>query len=137
MSLSLATAGTSRALFCNVFPQKLQELKLLMKKLGEIFPNWKMTALFPIRTDSKRARSRASSAAGVHVLYMLPLSSDHRAVINDMRSFAQKCARISCVNWNDWLLHKRGGAEPLSLIQSSRFSAIRGPVRARDELRFP
>jgi len=70
-------------------PQKLQELKQLMEKAGRDFSKLELTAL----ADPNRLKEneiRAYHASGVHVLYMLPLSSDHRAVINDMRSFAQK-----------------------------------------------
>ncbi len=70
-------------------PQKLQELKQLMEKAGRDFSKLELTALAdPNRL--KESEIRTYHTAGVHVLYMLPLSSDHRAVINDMRSFAQK-----------------------------------------------
>ena len=70
-------------------PQKLQDLKQLMEKAGRDFSKLELTAL----ADPNRLKDneiRAYHTAGVHVLYMLPLSSDHRAVINDMRSFAQR-----------------------------------------------
>ncbi len=70
-------------------PQKLQELKQLMEKAGRDFAKLELTALAdPNRLNESEIR--AYHTLGVHVLYMLPLSSDHRAVINDMCSFAQK-----------------------------------------------
>ena len=70
-------------------PQKLQELRQLMAKVGRDFSSLELTALAdPNRL--KESEIRTYHSHGVHVLYMLPLSSDHRAVINDMRSFAQK-----------------------------------------------
>ena len=70
-------------------PQKLQELQRLMEKAGRDFSGLELTALAdPNRL--KESEIRAYHTAGVHVLYMLPLSSDHRAVIDGMRSFAQK-----------------------------------------------
>lgn len=66
---------------------KLDELKQLMEQTGRDFSKLELTALAdPPRLNEKEIR--VYQAAGVNVLYMLPISNDHQAVIREMRKFA-------------------------------------------------
>jgi len=66
---------------------KLDELKRLMEQAGRDFSTLELTVLAdPPRLNEKEIRTY--QAAGVNVLYMLPISNDHQAVIREMRKFA-------------------------------------------------
>ncbi len=76
-----------------VAPEKvrpgLERLKALMAEGGRDFSELELTAL----TDPRRLTPeeiRAYRDLGVSVLYMLPLSRDFQALLEQMRSFAQK-----------------------------------------------
>ena len=72
---------------------KLDELKRLMDQAGRNFSTLELSALAdPNRLSEKEIH--AYHAAGVHVLYMLPLSRDHQAVIGEMQKFAQKMKTV-------------------------------------------
>jgi probable F420-dependent oxidoreductase len=72
---------------------KLDELKRLMEQTGRDFFKLELTALAdPTRLSEQEVR--AYQTAGVHVLYMLPISNDHQAVIRQMRTFASTMRAI-------------------------------------------
>lgn len=72
---------------------KLDELKRLIDQAGRDFSTLELSALAdPGRLNEKEIQ--AYKTAGVHVLYMLPISSDHQAVIGEMQKFAQKMKTI-------------------------------------------
>jgi len=74
-------------------PPRIEQLKRMMDQAGRDFSTLELSALAdPNRLNE--AEIRAYQVAGVHVLYMLPLSSDHRAVISEMRKFAQKMKAV-------------------------------------------
>ena len=73
---------------------KLDELKRLMDQAGRDFSTLELSALAdPGRLSEKEIQ--AYQAVGVHVLYMLPISRDHQAVIGEMQKFAQKMKVVS------------------------------------------
>jgi probable F420-dependent oxidoreductase len=67
----------------------LEKLKGLMEQAGRDYSKLELTAL----TDPRRLSPeviRTYRDLGIRVLYMLPLSRDTRALLNQMRDFAQK-----------------------------------------------
>lgn len=72
---------------------KLDELKRLMDQAGRDFSALELSALAdPNRLSEQEIH--AYRAGGVHVLYMLPLSRDHQAVIGEMQKFAHKMKTV-------------------------------------------
>lgn len=70
-------------------PAKIEQLKSMMEQAGRNFSELELTALAAAGRTSP-AEIRAYREAGVHVLYMLPLSRDPDALIREMRTFAQQ-----------------------------------------------
>jgi alkanesulfonate monooxygenase SsuD/methylene tetrahydromethanopterin reductase-like flavin-dependent oxidoreductase (luciferase family) len=68
---------------------KLDQLKRLMEQAGRDFTKLELTALAASGRTSP-AEIRAYRDAGVHVLYMLPLSRDTGTLIEEMRGFARQ-----------------------------------------------
>lgn len=72
-------------------PSKVNQLKDLMNECNREFRDLEITALaLSSRTD--QANIDAYRDAGVHVLYMLPVSSDTNAVLGEMEQFASRMA---------------------------------------------
>jgi hypothetical protein len=61
----------------------------MMEQAGRDFAELELTALAAVGRTSA-TEIRAYREAGVHVLYMLPLSRDPQALIREMRAFAQQ-----------------------------------------------
>jgi hypothetical protein len=72
---------------------KLDELKRLMDQTGRDFSTLELSALADPNRLSEKEIS-AYRATGVNVLYMLPVSNDHQAVIREMRKFVQKMKTV-------------------------------------------
>jgi len=70
-------------------PPRIEQLKRMMDQAGRDFSTLELSALADPNRLSE-TEIRAYRTAGVHVLYMLPLSRDHHTVISEMGKFAQK-----------------------------------------------
>ena len=68
---------------------KLDQLKRKMEQAGRDFSELELTALAAAGRTSA-AEIRAYRDAGVHVLYMLPLSRDPESLIKEMQDFARQ-----------------------------------------------
>jgi probable F420-dependent oxidoreductase len=73
---------------------RIEQLKKLMEQAGRDFAQLEITALAASGRTSP-AEIRAYRDAGVHVLYMLPLSRDTRALLGEMREFAEQMKTVS------------------------------------------
>ena len=72
-------------------PSKVNQLKDLMNECNREFRDLEITALaLSSRTD--QANLDTYRDAGVHVLYMLPVSSDTNTVLGEMEQFARRMA---------------------------------------------
>ena len=72
-------------------PRKVSQLKILMTECNREFRDLEITALaLSSRTDQATLDSYRD--AGVHVLYMLPVSSNTNTVIGEMEQFAGRMA---------------------------------------------
>ena len=67
---------------------KLDELKQFIDQAGRDFSKLELTALAD-HPHLNEKEVRVYQAAGVNVLYRLPISNDYQAVIREMRKFAQ------------------------------------------------
>lgn len=70
-------------------PAKLEQLKTMMEQAGRNFSELELTALAAAGRTSP-AEIRAYRDAGVHVLYMLPLSRSPEDLIKEMQVFARQ-----------------------------------------------
>ena len=70
-------------------PAKLEQLKTMMEQAGRNFSELELTALAAAGRTSP-AEIRAYRDAGVHVLYLLPLSRSPEDLIKEMQVFARQ-----------------------------------------------
>ncbi len=119
-------------------PGLLDQIKGLMEEAGRDFDELEITAL----AVSNRAGDREIGeyrAAGVDVLYMLPLSNDTNAVIEEMHSFADrvKAAAYSEKSLEDNDYGKTGGHNPLPRGEKASSSILRRRALWRPRPRHP